>query len=143
MTQSSHLPTINFFKVFIPDVDTIGMFMSCDGLQVQVEVMQYAEGGRNNAPHNLPGRVTYPNLNLTRGMTDQDALMRWFNATRTKAELKEIRIELLKHGDRSPLRTWSFVDAFPVKWSGPNFTAGSASPATESLEIAHGGLSGF
>ena len=138
-----NLNPVNFFRVVIPEVDTIGMFMRCDGLSITVEVMQYQEGGRNNAPHNLPGRVSYPNLSLTRGLTNQDALTKWFDDTRTKAELKEIRVELLSHKDRSVLRSWAFVDAFPVKWNGPSFVAGDSNPATESLEIAHGGLTGF
>ena len=142
MPEQRHLHTINFFKITVPGVDTVGLFMSCDGLEMSVEVMEYAEGGRNGAPHHLPGRITYPHITLSRGLTDQDALLKWFNATRTKAELKEITIELINHANRSPVRTWSFVEAFPVRWTGPRFAAGDTGVATESLEIAHGGLSG-
>jgi phage tail-like protein len=34
-----------------------------------------------------------------------------------------------------PLRRWQFVDAFPVRWTGPSFVAGSADVAVEELEI--------
>jgi phage tail-like protein len=38
------------------------------------------------------------------------------------------------------VRTWSFADAFPIKWAGPNLNASSNQVATETLEIVHGGL---
>ena len=42
--------------------------------------------------------------------------------------------------DGQPVRTWSFADAFPVKWAGPSLNAGSNQVATETLEIVHAGL---
>ena len=39
-----------------------------------------------------------------------------------------------------PVRSWSFADAFPVKWTGPNLNASSNQVATETLEIVHAGL---
>ena len=38
------------------------------------------------------------------------------------------------------MRIWAFEQAYPVKWIGPTLNAGSDSPATEQLELAHGGL---
>jgi phage tail-like protein len=35
---------------------------------------------------------------------------------------------------------WSFIKAYPVKWSGPQFTAHSTDAAIETLEIAHQGM---
>lgn len=129
------------FRLAIPGLTTVGYFSVCTGLEMEVEVFQYAEGGNNEFVHNLPGRVRYPNLHLTHGLTDQDALQKWFWATRTKAELREITIELQSPDGRAR-RTWTFADAFPVKWTGPVVDAGSAEYGTESLEIAHSGLKG-
>ena len=39
-----------------------------------------------------------------------------------------------------PVRAWSFTDAFPIKWTGPNLNASSNQVATETLEIVHAGL---
>ena len=39
-----------------------------------------------------------------------------------------------------PVRSWSFADAFPIKWAGPNLNASSNQVATETLEIVHAGL---
>ena len=35
---------------------------------------------------------------------------------------------------------WNFLNAFPVKWVGPQFTADSTTLAIESVELAHEGL---
>ncbi len=38
-------------------------------------------------------------------------------------------------------RTWTFADAFPVRWTGPQLARRTARAiATETLEIAHSGL---
>ena len=42
-----------------------------------VEVETYTEGGENGFVHKLPGRMTWPNLVLKRGVTAQDVLMNW------------------------------------------------------------------
>jgi len=138
---SQALNTVNFFTVAAPGIDQIGLFMECHGLEMSFEVMQYAEGGNNDSVHQLPGRLAYPNLVLTRGMTDEDALFKWFEQTRTKAERKEITLTL-QDARGNGVRTWTFADAFPVRWTGPRFAAEGTTVATETLEIAHGGLKG-
>jgi phage tail-like protein len=132
---------ISIFVVKVPDIDTIGMFTRCSGLELQVEVLEYAEGGNNEFLHQLPGQIRYPNLVLTRGLTNEDAVFKWFNATRSKAELKEVTITFQTH-KQQPIRTFTFADAFPVRWSGPTAEAGTSTIALETLEIAHGGLKG-
>lgn len=132
----------SIFVVKVPDIDTIGMFTRCSGLELQVEVLEYAEGGNNEFVHQLPGRLRYPNLVLARGLTNEDAVFKWFSATRTKASLKEVTITFQSHTQQT-IRTFTFADAFPVRWTGPVSEAGTATVAMETLEIAHGGLKGM
>src|SRR6266849_3957473 len=108
--------TTYIFVVKIPDIDPIGFFSQCSGLEMSFDVYEYREGGSNDFVHRLPGAMHYPNLLLSRGLTDEDALLRWFAATQTKPELKEMTLTL-KGGDVE--RNWSFADAFPVRWTGP------------------------
>jgi phage tail-like protein len=125
------------FVLRIPDIDTIGSFAQCSGLEMSVDIYEYREGGNNDVVHRLPGRIQYPNLLLSRGLTQEDALQRWFAATQTKAETKEITLTL---SAGSSQRIWTFADAFPVRWTGPTIDSNGASIATETLEIAHSGL---
>jgi phage tail-like protein len=117
----------------------IGYFTEITGLAAEVETLTYSEGGMNEFQHRLPTRTKYPNLVLKRGMTTKADLQQWFQKTQTQAERTGIRVSMMDtNGDR--LRTWSFVNAFPVKWTGPNFNSTQSALAVESVEVAHEGL---
>ena len=127
------------FTVEIPGLGPVGYFLTCQGLELEFEVLTYAEGGNNELVHHLPGRLNYPNLSLSAGMTVDEKLATWFDKTKSKAEKQEITLTLHIEGSDTK-RRWTFVDAFPVKWSGPMFDSNSGDVATETLLIAHGGL---
>jgi phage tail-like protein len=126
------------FTVQLPGVD-IGRFRECTGLAAEIEVKDYNEGGVNDRVHKLPTRMKYPNLVLKRGVTFEDALLNWLWETQSKVTPTAVTVSLMGP-DGKPVRSWSFADAFPVKWTGPNLNANSNSVATESLEIVHNGL---
>ena len=128
----------HYFRITIPGVE-IGMFRECSGLEMEFEVFEWAEGGNNEFVFSLPGRVRYPRLTLSRGLTDQAALQEWFWRTRHEPDLKEVSVELSSPGS-SATRAWTFADAFPVRWSGPRIAAEGREMAVETLEIAHSGL---
>jgi len=128
---------VHSFVLHIPDIDAVGFFMSCTGLELSVDVLEYREGGNNEVIHRLPTALRYPNLVLSRGLTQDDRLMKWIIATPTEAQRKEITLTL-RTADAE--RTWTFADAFPVKWIGPTIDSSGAGIAMETLEIAHAGL---
>jgi phage tail-like protein len=132
------LVAANVFGVRIPGME-LGYFIECRGLAVEVEVQEYPEGGNNEFVHQLPGRLIYPKLELARGLTTEDNLLKWFMQTRVKAERKEVIIDLLDHYGEIH-RSFTFDEAYPVKWTGPSIAVGGASTATEELTIAHAGL---
>jgi phage tail-like protein len=138
MPPSKALVSDHNFKVSVPGID-IGTFRECDGLSMEFDVFEWAEGGNNEFVHHLPGRARYPYLRLSGGLTENKAMQQWFEKTREKAELKEVTIELRSQNGKST-RSWTFADAFPIRWTGPQITADSRGMATESLEIAHSGL---
>jgi phage tail-like protein len=135
---STRVLTSSHFKVSVPGL-TIGTFRNCNGLSMEFDVFEWAEGGNNEFVHHLPGRMRYPYLTLTSGLTDDVALQQWFWKTREQAELKEVTIQLQTQ-DGGTKRAWTFADAFPVRWTGPSIAADGSGLATESLEIAHSGL---
>ncbi len=126
------------FKVDLPGVD-LGRFRECTGLAAEIEVKDYNEGGVNDRVHKLPTRMKYPNLVLKRGVTYEDALLKWLYKTQKEAQRIAVTVSLMGP-DGKKVRSWSFQDAFPIKWQGPNLNAGSNQVATETLEIVHGGL---
>lgn len=134
---------------FLVEVDgvEIGHFMEVSGLELTVGVEEIQEGGENSFVHKLPGRMTWPNLVLKRGITQNDALIKWVNkssgeqfaANGNKLTRSTAAITLVgPSGTR--LRAWNFDGAFPVKWTGPSFAVASDDMAVEELEIAHHGF---
>jgi phage tail-like protein len=126
------------FILTVPDIDTIGMFSQCSGLEMSFEMFEYAEGGNNEFVHKLPGRIRFPNLVLTRGLTNSPALLAWFAQTKTKAQTKQITLTIKNGTDQQ--RVFTFADGFPVRWTGPTFDSNATSLGTETLEVAHSGL---
>jgi phage tail-like protein len=39
-----------------------------------------------------------------------------------------------------PIHVWTFANAYPVKWTGPQFNAQQNTLATEAIEIVHEGI---
>ena len=129
------------FKVSIPG-GSLGTFREISGIGVEVETIDYAEGGNNEFVHRLPVRLKFQNVVLKRGITHQRVLLDWFNATRAEgveAKWGAVTVTLMGPGGES-VQTWSFKEAYPVKWTGPTLNATSNAIATETLEIAHAGL---
>lgn len=134
---------------FLFEVDgvSIGTFSEVQGLEVQVAVTTYAEGGENGFVHRLPGRMTWPNIVLRRGVTDSDALFSWVNKTAGSAfaansnKLSRSTGAITALGSNgSRLRTWELKDVFAVRWSGPTFNVGSDHGLNEEIELAHHGF---
>lgn len=130
------LPDLTFL-VEISGV-TIGQFCECTGLSVEYDVMEYEEGGNNDFVHRLRGRARYPTISLRRGVTSQDALLNWFFDS---PQADSLTITLMDE-TASPIRTFGFASPFPIRWSGPDVSAGSNGTAMESLEIGHNGMVG-
>jgi phage tail-like protein len=129
------------FTVSLPGV-SLGTFRECSGIGVEVETMDYQEGGNNEFAHKLPTRLKFQNIVLKRGVTHQSALLDWFNQTRQMGVLaKRGHVTVSLVGPRGEtVRSWSFVEAYPVKWTGPTLNATSNQIASETLEIAHAGM---
>jgi phage tail-like protein len=116
-------------------------FTEVSGLSAEIEPFAYREGGLNEYQHQLPGPVTYPRLVLRRGLTDIDNLWAWHRDVRRGRIVRRngsiiLGGEAVTHG----LWRWNFVGAYPVKWTGPDLRAESATVAVESLELVHRGL---
>src|SRR5688572_24712616 len=117
----------------------IAYFSEISGLAAEIETMTYNEGGRNDSVHKLPTRMKHPNLVLKRGVTTVKDLQEWALDSFMGPDRKEITLTMYNQ-QLEKLRTWSFKNAYPVKWTGPTFNVGQAAVATEVLEIVHDGI---
>lgn len=119
----------------------VGGFQEVTGLTTETEVESLREGGVNTHELQLAGPTKYPSkLILKRGLADEDSLWSWHQrVVAGQVERKEIAVLLLDHAGEVKWR-WTFRDACPVKWSGPEFHADRAEVAFESIELVHNGF---
>jgi phage tail-like protein len=127
---------------FLLEIDGIvrAGFRECSGLDSTQDAIQYREGTDPLTQRKVPGLVTYSNITLRRGITDDSDLWEWRNlAAQGRVERRNGSIVLLNDEREEKLR-WNFVEAWPTKWTGPSLNATSNEVAIEELQIAHEGL---
>lgn len=144
--MADHPPFTGQFKLTVDEME-VGAFTEVHGLEVEVQVEEIPEGGQNEFVHRVPGRMRWPNLVLKRGVTSNDGLLNWLRYSSGEQFAGEGNVVprmtvalTMVDGIGTELRTWTFYDAFPVKWRGPRFAATSNEVATEELEIVHHGF---
>ncbi|HEX2705516.1 MAG TPA: phage tail protein [Candidatus Lustribacter sp.] len=122
------------------DNESLGMFTSCDGLGCEVVMETREEGGNNSFVWQLPTRLKYPNVKLTRPLgRDTEKIAKWFASMATGYKRCTGTIEAMR-ADGTVIATWGLIDVVPVRWSGPSLSADSPKVLTETVEIAHHGF---
>jgi phage tail-like protein len=134
---------------FLFEVDgvQIGAFKEVHGLELRVEVEAYEEGGENGYVHQLPGRMSWPNIILKRGIIQTDALFDWVRkssgdtfATNGNKLTRCTGAIVLMSSRNQRLRSYELQGAFPVRWVGPDLNVDEQRPLDEELEVAHHGF---
>ncbi|MFU8850469.1 phage tail protein [Micromonospora sp. SL1-18] len=129
------------FVVKIDDQD-LGAFNTCDGLGCEVVVEQREEGGNNGHIWQLPTRMKFSNVKLSRPITaDSGKLMRWFSGMANGITRKTATIEA-RTLEGTVIARWGLLDVIPVRWTGPQLSPDSPKVAVETLELAHHGFFG-
>lgn len=127
------------FHVTLDGVD-VGMWTEVSGLSAKYDVEEYAEGGQNTFVHKLPGRLTYDNVKLKRGLDEDSAkVAKWFAAVGESRDRSTASITAYNE-NLEAVATWTLTDVVPVNWTGPSFSADGGKAAVEELELAHHGF---
>lgn len=127
------------FAVTIDD-KALGTFNSCDGLGVEVVLEQREEGGQNGFIWQLPTRIKYSNVKLSRPLCkDTDEVMNWLVGMTTGVKPQTASIAAMT-AERKIVAQWGLLGVIPVRWSGPSLNLESPKVAIETLEIAHHGF---
>lgn len=127
------------FTVTIDRVD-LGTFTSCEGLGCEVVIEQREEGGNQFFVHQLPGRIKYSNVKLTRPInSDTGKVAEWFASMAAPGARMGAQIVAKTH-DGVAVARWGLLEVIPVKWTGPQLGVDNLKVATETLEIAHHGF---
>jgi|1186.fasta_scaffold04100_5 phage tail-like protein len=138
---TSPLPPYQTFN-FAVEIEglLVGGFTEVSGLESEVEVEEYREGGVNGFVHKLPVRTSHSNLVLSHGLTSLSALWNWYYDTTQGVIQRRNGTIMLLDPQQVPVMWWNFRNALPVRWTGPTFNAASDEVGVEALELAHEGL---
>jgi len=128
------------FKVTVDNAHPLGEFISCEGLGCEITIEQREVGGNNDFVYQLPVRIKFTNVKLTRPLNaDSRNVAAWFASMSGNVSRSTVQIVALK-ADGSEVTQWNLKDVIPVRWQGPSFSAESNKVATETLELAHHGF---
>ncbi len=125
---------------------SLGKWNSCEGLGCEVVIEQREEGGNNGYVWQLPTRIKYSNIKLSRPLTKSTAsVAKWFADWVSKgarwagsSEPTGVITAMNAHGEE--VASWSLTGVVPVRWTGPSLNHDSPKVATETIEIAHHGF---
>ncbi len=136
-------PSAFHFKVVFsesPDEDT--SFQEVSGIVSEIDFQETVEGGENRFVHRLPKGVKHPLLSLKRGTASAESpLIEWCISAlegdfREPIKLQDVKVYLLDE-NQSPLRGWSFANAYPVKWEIDSLNSTKNEVAIETIELSY------
>ncbi len=123
------------FSTFgVPDIG----FQEISGLNTEIGIEEYREGGENRFAHRLPNPVSYQNLVLKRGLLFNSQLSRQFKDAVEGFQFEPGDATVILLNDlHLPIQAWNFVNAWPVKWSFEGLNAQDSSIVIESIELSY------
>jgi phage tail-like protein len=118
----------------------VGGFSQVIGIEREVQLEDFREGGLNDYTHKLATVTKYQNLSLKRGLADATELWQWHqDVVNGRIVRRSITVLLLDSLGNAKWR-WVFESAYPVKWSGTELNASTNAVFVESVEFAHHGF---
>ncbi|HZR46325.1 MAG TPA: phage tail protein [Candidatus Manganitrophaceae bacterium] len=139
------MPDTEIYRAYHFTLDVQGeaaaYFTEVTGLSVNVEAIDYREGGAQAAVRKLPGRVSYGEVTLKWGLTDKKDLWDWLmTVVNGNVERKSVSIILHKPDGKDEATRWNLANAWPSSWRGAHLSGLAQEAAIETLTLVHEGL---
>lgn len=141
------------FKILVPGFEEAQCaFSNIDGLNVEIEVIEYRTGGEVDTVRKSPGMAKYENLVLKRGKSNSKVWIEWVNQvfnlengfaqTQSLADFrKDLTIVLYdRPGSDSVKTTWNIKYAWPCKVSYESLDGEGNDVLYETIELAYEGF---
>ncbi|MFV0402304.1 MAG: phage tail protein [Oscillospiraceae bacterium] len=129
------------YRLEIDGIDQAA-FSEVSGFDASVDVIEYREGTETiNSPRKMPGLTKYGNVTLKWGMSESLSFYEWVSgissgeAGTAEDRVKDITI-YLQDDAHNDIANWTFFNAWPCKYTAPDFNASSSEIAFESVELA-------
>ena len=128
------------YKVEIDGLEA-GGFSEATGFDASIDVIEYREGDMTaETPMKIAGLKKYGNITLKQGLTDSRVMYDWLAAgVNGEVQRKTLTLTLL-NDTQAPAASWPIINAWPTKYTAPDFNATASEIAIESIEIAHEGM---
>lgn len=123
------------------EVTTVVGFSEVSGLAFETEVESLKVGGVNFGDVLLPGPGKSPSrLVFKRGLADKSYFWGWYLGVMEGRIVRRAITVSIKDSTGAACQFWSFQEACPVKWTGPDLRAANSAVGFESIELIHKGL---
>ena len=122
------------------DDQSFGGFSECSGLNLETQVQDYQEGGRNDAVHKFPTRTSQSNIVLKRGVVNRKLWEWYLGVVQGRPEPRNVSVRVLNPAGGGIVMELRLRAAFPCKWNGPELNSAQSNVALETLELCHQGL---
>lgn len=113
-------------------------FSECDGLDMSMAQKTIREGGNNARQIHLAGPVSYGQLTLKRGMSEDFGLWSWFSRTQAEPSLRASGEVHVLAPDRQKVQVrFALTGCLPVKIKAPSLSAKDGLIAIEEMSIVY------
>jgi phage tail-like protein len=134
----------HYFKINLGGAEAAGFFKEIDGIGSEHEVVVHTTGDASgkSVVQKYPGQLKWNNITLKRGVDSNSALWTWRKQVidgQVVQARKECKIEVLDWTGKTVV-TYSFINAWPCRYSAPGLSAGGNEVMVEEIEIAHEGM---
>ena len=127
------------FRIEIDGI-TRAAFQECTSPGSEQAPVEYREGTDAATARKLPGLVTYDDITLRWGVTDDASLFEWRKqAMDGRVERKNVSIVLMNDAGEEVVR-WNLRECWPRTYTGPALNATSNAVAVDSVVLAHEGM---
>jgi phage tail-like protein len=127
-----------------------GEFAECSGLELESDIREYLEGGRNDGVVRRVGRVKLVPVVLKRGMFvgssgghADSQIWDWLTGMvsgRLPIPRYNGMVRVMTPNGQREVARWKFIRGLPSKVTGPSLNAKTGEIAIEELHIVHEGL---
>jgi phage tail-like protein len=135
-------PVAFSFSVKFEKEGTDSSFQEVSGISSEMTTEDVIEGGENGYVHKLPTGLKGTNLELKRGIAQLNSpLVAWCKAVLeggfvNRIKPKTVLVNLLDQTQK-PVRSWEFVNAYPIKWEVEGFNATKNECAIEKIVLSY------
>lgn len=129
------------YKIVIDKIARAG-FSEVSAAEWSTEPIEYREGSDQiMTASKMPGLSKYGPITLKWGLSTDKDFTDWVKSISAgKVERKNISIQCMDEANLNVVAQWTVKNAFPSKYTAPDFKADENAVAFESIELAHEGF---